>query len=195
MVLTTSSGRVVPIDHVAGFLTACEADQLLVEVRDETPWAAKEVQVGGKSVALTRLICWVGDVDYDFYGAEVLATAWTPSLAALRDRLAAETRASYNSVLLNLYRDRDDQVGWHADDESSLGQTPTIASVSLGGSRTFEMRHTGSGETVAIELEHGSLVVMYGDAQSAWRHRVPKTDRDVDARINLTFRWFHPELA
>lgn len=192
MTLRTGTGLAVPLDHVAGFLTSSEADQLFTELRDTIPWGAKDIQVDGMTIPLTRLICWVGEFDYDFYGARIVAIDWTPTLAVLRDRLEVETCARYNSVLLNLYRDGTDRVDWHADDEAELGPTPTIASVSVGGSRRFLMRHKPSGESVGIDLDHGSLAVMHGDAQSQWQHCIPAASHHVDARINLTFRWFKP---
>lgn len=173
MTLRTGTGLAVPLDHVAGFLTSSEADQLFTELRDTIPWGAKDIQVDGMTIPLTRLICWVGEFDYDFYGARIVAIDWTPTLAVLRDRLEVETCARYNSVLLNLYRDGTDRVDWHADDEAELGPTPTIASVSVGGSRRFLMRHKPSGESVGIDLDHGSLAVMHGDAQSQWQHCIP----------------------
>jgi alkylated DNA repair dioxygenase AlkB len=44
-------------------------------------------------------------------------------------------------VLLNLYRNGVDSMGWHSDDERELGERPVIASVSLGATRRFRLRH------------------------------------------------------
>jgi alkylated DNA repair dioxygenase AlkB len=92
--------------------------------------------------------------------------------------------------LLNLYRDGDDSMGWHSDDEPELGERPVIASLSLGATRRFRMRHRRRKdlEPVAIDLESGSLLIMQGDTQRFWKHQVPKTRRTVEPRINLTFR-------
>ncbi len=79
-------------------------------------------------------------------------------------------------------------MGWHADDEPELGREPTIASLSLGATRTFELEHRADRERVAVPLEHGSLLVMAGETQHRWRHRVPKQRRIQGGRINLTFR-------
>ena len=94
----------------------------------------------------------------------------------------------FNSVLINLYRDGRDSVSWHADDEPVLGRNPVIASISLGAVRRFRFRHRASGETVSVDLPHGSCLVMRAETQHHWVHMLPKTARPVGPRINLTFR-------
>jgi alkylated DNA repair dioxygenase AlkB len=106
----------------------------------------------------------------------------------------AHARASFNSVLLNLYRDGQESVGWHSDDEREWGNEPIIASVSLGACREFQMRPTRSaGRTIEIPLYNGSLLVMARTTQRDWQHRIPKTALPVGERINLTFRLIHPK--
>ena len=62
-------------------------------------------------------------------------------LARMRQDVEAATGYRYNSVLLNLYRDQHDSVGWHSDNERELGGDPVIASLSLGATRSFRLRH------------------------------------------------------
>jgi alkylated DNA repair dioxygenase AlkB len=99
----------------------------------------------------------------------------------------------WNSLLLNLYRDGRDSIGFHADDEPELGTNPVIGSVSLGAERRFVLKRPASGEKLEFNLHHGSLLVMGGTSQHHWRHGVPKTARPVGPRINLTFRQIHFE--
>jgi alkylated DNA repair dioxygenase AlkB len=115
---------------------------------------------------------------------------WTTPLAALRQRLEVALGVTFNSVLANLYRDGADSMGWHSDDEASLGPQPVIASLSLGATRRFVLRHRRRRDlqTLTLSLEHGSLLVMAGETQRHWHHAVPKTRQPVGARINLTFR-------
>ena len=96
--------------------------------------------------------------------------------------------ASFNSVLINLYRNGQDSMGWHSDNETVLGKEPVIASLSLGGTRRFQLKHRRSGELVSLDLPHGSCLIMQGRCQADWRHQVPKTRKQVAPRINLTFR-------
>ena len=58
----------------------------------------------------------------------------------LKDHLQDVTGLHFNSMLANLYRDNHDRMDWHSDDEPSLQKNPTIASLSLGDSRNFELR-------------------------------------------------------
>lgn len=182
-----------PIELRATYLSTEEADHLMSHLVGATPWRTSSLTMYGRTIAMPRLIAWYADAPYTFSGSTQPPNAWTPKLAALRERLAADTGAPYNSVLLNLYRDGRDSISWHSDDEAELGHAPTIASVSLGATRDFVMRrkddHTVK-ETLA--LTHGSLVVMREDSQSAWQHAVPKRTRVTEPRINLTFRWFEP---
>ncbi|MEO8011625.1 MAG: alpha-ketoglutarate-dependent dioxygenase AlkB, partial [Dokdonella sp.] len=105
------------------------------------------------------------------------------------DELAQRLGIRFNGVLANRYRDGQDSMGWHSDDERELGEQPLIASLSFGAVRRFRLRHKNSGaKPIAIELESGSLLVMAGATQQNYRHDLPKTARAVGERINLTFR-------
>ena len=101
----------------------------------------------------------------------------------------------FDSVLANLYRDGNDSMGWHSDDEPELGPQPLIASLSLGAERRFRFRRrrargepTWPGDTLELRLPHGSLLRMAGDTQRLYRHDLPKMRAVVAPRINLTFR-------
>ena len=104
-----------------------------------------------------------------------------------------EAGAPFNSVLANLYRDGRDAMGWHSDDEPELGSAPVIASVSLGATRRFVLKHRrDAARKLVLELAPGSLLVMAGDTQRNYRHALPRTARPVGERINLTFRCLRP---
>jgi alkylated DNA repair dioxygenase AlkB len=143
----------------------------------------------GREVATPRLTCWFGGSAYHYSGTENLAHTWLPELDALRARLETATTAKFNSCLANLYRDGADSVSWHSDDEPELGFQPTIASLSLGSTRDFKLRHQTSRAVSTVSLAHGDLLVMRGNSQEAWRHSIPKRAH-AGPRINLTFRWY-----
>jgi alkylated DNA repair dioxygenase AlkB len=113
---------------------------------------------------------------------------WNGPLLEIKAVAEACASVPFNSVLLNLYRDGRDSVSWHADNEPGLGRNPVIASISLGALRRFQMKHRSSSRRLALELPHGSCLVMAGSTQHHWLHQVPKTARPVGPRINLTFR-------
>jgi alkylated DNA repair dioxygenase AlkB len=148
----------------------------------------------GKRIAVPRLTAWFGDAEtnYTYSGLTMVPEPWTPELLELKSRLEPRARGTtFNSVLLNLYRDGNDSVAWHSDDEPELGRNPVIASLSLGQARSFRLKHDhdDSIPPVQIELTHGSLLVMSGALQHHWKHQLPKRRSvNLGPRINLTFR-------
>lgn len=171
-------------------LGAAEADRLYWALRRSLAWQQERLVIYGREHPVPRLVAWYGDpgARYRYSGVEHRPLPWTAELREIRARIAELTGVAYNSVLANLYRNGRDGMGWHADDERELGRDPNIASLSLGATRRFRLRHRASGETHALDLTHGSLLVMSGALQHHWVHCVPKTQRPVGARINLTFR-------
>lgn len=159
----------------------------------EVAWESRTITVFGKRHLEPRLSAWYGDdgARYSYSGIDLEPSAWTPTLARLRALCEQVSGARYNSVLCNLYRDGNDKMGWHSDDEPVLGSEPTIASLSLGATRRFRLRHRGTREVVECGLETGSLLVMSGLSQKCWMHEVPRQKKIVEPRINLTFRHIH----
>jgi alkylated DNA repair dioxygenase AlkB len=172
-----------------------EATRAFEALRERIDWQAEEILMFGRRVLVPRLVAWHGDPEarYSYSGTAHEPKPWTTELARLRDLAARLTGARYNAVLLNLYRDGRDGMGWHADDEPELGTDPVIASVSLGATRRFCLRHRRRKPLrLDLPLAHGSLLCMSGATQHHWVHALPKTATVVGERINLTFRWIGP---
>lgn len=171
------------------FWPQAQADRLLDALRAEPAWSRHRVRLFGREHPAPRLSAWHGDpgASYRYSGTRHAPQPWTPALAAVRDRLAGALGEAFNAVLANRYRDGADAMGWHRDDEAELGAQPLIASASFGAARRFLLRHR-EGRREALELGHGSLLVMAGDSQAQWRHALPRTARPVAERVNLTFR-------
>ncbi len=168
-----------------------EASRLFDELRGGIAWQHEEVTIFGRRRLVPRLVAWHGDPDarYTYTGTAHDPLPWTPPLEAIRERVRELTGHSFNAVLLNLYRDGRDGMGWHSDDEPELGRDPVIASVSLGATRRFCMRHRRRKDSrLELPLGHGSLLLMSGPTQHHWLHAVPKTRATTGERINLTFR-------
>lgn len=148
----------------------------------------------GKVYEQPRLVAWFGDPgsEYSYSGVKMNVRPWTEPITQLKKIVEAKTGAPFNSVLVNFYRNGDDKVAWHRDNEPELGPHPLIASLSLGEARKFKLRHIGSGQVVEKTLEPGSLVVMSGDSQACWEHEVPRQRAIRGGRINLTFRRVRP---
>ncbi|NRB70313.1 MAG: alpha-ketoglutarate-dependent dioxygenase AlkB [Xanthomonadales bacterium] len=153
-------------------------------------WFQQEIMMFGKPVLQPRLVAWYAEagVDYGYSGIRLQPRAFPAPLDMLRERLFQALGQRFNSVLCNGYRDGSDSMGWHADDEPELGPRPLIASVSLGQTRRFRIRSRVSKESVGLDLEPGSLLLMHGHSQRDYQHALPKTRRAVGRRINLTFR-------
>ena len=173
------------------FFSAPEADRLLRELRDTTAWRQDTIKILRQDDRLPRLTAWYGDegTRYAYSGIENVPLPWTPALLEVKRAVEPPSGVVFNSVLLNRYRTGKDSVSWHADDEPEFGERPVIASVSFGGTRTFQLRHKTRKELKAsVELTHGSLLIMRGGTQANWVHQVPKTAKPVEERLNLTFR-------
>lgn len=139
---------------------------------------------------LSRLTAWYGDNDkpYSFSGITLKPKSWNNELISIKEKIEPISKVKFNSVLLNLYRSGNDSISWHTDAEKELGVNPIIASVNFGATRKFQLRNNNTKEKIEIELTNGSLLIMQGELQHYWQHQVPKTNKVVGERINLTFR-------
>jgi alkylated DNA repair dioxygenase AlkB len=168
-----------------------DAERWFTALRSGIGWRQEDIMIFGQRRLVPRLVAWHGDPGavYTYSGTTHTPAAWTAPLAQIRDRVQELVGSAFNAVLLNLYRDGRDGMGWHADDEPELGRNPMIASVSLGAARRFRLRHRRRRAlALDLELSGGSLLVMSGATQHHWVHALPKTTRPVGERINLTFR-------
>jgi alkylated DNA repair dioxygenase AlkB len=174
------------------FLTTQQAGKLLSTLIIETPWRQDHLTFGGRKVAIPRLQAWIGDAskNYGYSGLQLNPLSWTPSLLKIKRLIEQQLDTEFNSVLLNYYRNGQDSVSWHSDDEKELGPDPFIASLSLGVSRRFELKHRHRKPTVKFkcQLDHGSLLVMGAGLQQNWLHQIPKQKEIIQPRVNLTFR-------
>ncbi len=163
---------------------------LLEALIEECDWRQDSVTLFGKTHPQPRLSAWYGEAAYRYSGLTLQPAPWTPRLLQIRDKVEQVTGHDYNSVLLNYYRDQQDCMGMHSDDEPELGPQPAIASLSLGAVRDFRLKHRSRTdlETVKLPLPSGSLLLMAGDTQRHWRHGIARQRRHCDPRINLTFR-------
>jgi alkylated DNA repair dioxygenase AlkB len=180
------------IFHIPTFLSKAEAAHALKALTLQTPWEQKTITLFGKPVLEPRLTAWIGDPDavYTYSGTRLSPHPWTEALLKMKARIERQCGATFNSVLLNLYRDQNDSMGMHSDDEKELGPQPVIASLSLGAPRRFVMkcRLIKTIPSKTFLLQTGDLLIMRGDCQKRWKHGIPKEKKECGPRINLTFR-------
>lgn len=178
--------------HWPEWLAPERADRLFRDLYDNIPWRQETVVLFGRRHAVPRLQAWCGDpgAGYSYSGLHLAPQPWLPALQAVRLALSRLLSVDFNGVLVNLYRNGRDSMGWHSDNEPELGCRPVIASVSLGARRRFRLRHIHDRQrTHALELEHGSLLVMGAGVQESWQHQLPRSAVVQEPRINMTFRY------
>lgn len=176
---------------------ANEALRWREELENTLTWQQHSIALFGREVDCPRLSAWHGDKDalYGYSGIPLEPEPWTPLLQSIRERCERATDTKMNSVLVNWYRDGKDSMGWHSDDEPELGPKPVILSLSLGEPRYFHLRHKNTGKRLKIMLPSGSLLVMGGNTQRYWQHAINKSKREMESRINLTFRNVTPAAS
>ncbi|MGI9488744.1 MAG: alpha-ketoglutarate-dependent dioxygenase AlkB family protein [Geminicoccaceae bacterium] len=186
------ASNLLPLDGEAylieNALSKEDADSSFSNLLENVDWQQEHAVLFGRKIAIPRLTAWYGICGYSYSGIRHEPAPLTPALVALKSTVETITRGQFNSVLINLYRDGRDSMGWHSDDEPALGPEPEIASLSLGAVRRFHLKHRSSAERVTLDLAHGSCLVMQGRCQGCWRHQLPKTRKKLGPRINLTFR-------
>lgn len=178
------------------FIKSEQASLLFEYLTMNISWQQDQIRIHQKVIDVPRLHAWYQDNAqvYEYSGIKLTVQPWLKVLNKIKSQLNEQCEhvlnesVFFNAMLANLYRDNNDSVAWHSDDEPELGETPIIASVSLGAKRDFKMKHKITGETRTIPLTHGSLLLMAGETQNYWQHAILKSKKVIAPRINLTFR-------
>lgn len=173
------------------FLKKEEADHFYQTILENTQWRQDTIRFFGKEHLQPRLTALFAENDrtYTYSGLEMEPLPFPESILQIKKKLEELSGKNFTTCLLNLYRNGQDSMGWHSDDEKELGRNPTIASVSLGEERLFKLKHKNLKEAkLDLVPTHGSLLLMQGSTQHFWKHQLPKTKQEKGQRINLTFR-------
>lgn len=176
------------MDYYPSFLSKAESNRYLKTFLNTVPWQQSKVMMYEKEVVTPRLSAWFGDRPIRSEDKR-MSLAWTAELLEIKQTIELATGMQFHGVLLNYYRDGNDSVAWHADKDTIPGLKTEIASISLGEERNFDFRNKENHrQRYSIKLEHGSLLLMKGDLQKYWEHRIAKSCLPMKGRINLTFR-------
>lgn len=173
------------------FFLKDEADLFFLKLKNQIEWRQEPIKLFGKTIMQPRLTALYGnpEIPYGYSGIIMQPFPWTDFLTEMKFRIEEKVQESFTHVLLNYYRDGKDSMGWHRDNEAALGPNPTIASLSFGETREFQIRNYFEKKLkLKLALDHGSLLVMSGSSQHHWEHQIPKTSKTLGPRINLTFR-------
>lgn len=179
------------VTYYPSLFSAEEASRYFDILFEETPWQQDDIKVFGKVYAQPRLTALYGNngKPYSYSNITMHPHEYTFALSEIKNRVEKIAQVTFTACLLNLYRNGKDSNGWHSDDEKELGLNPVIASVSFGVERVFKLREKENKKnTLKIKLGSGSLLLMKGATQHNWQHQIPKTTREINPRINLTFR-------
>jgi alkylated DNA repair dioxygenase AlkB len=178
------------VNYYGKILSSREANQYFDLLMQNILWKNDEVVIFGKHIVTRRKAAWYGDSDYlyTYSNTTKQALAWTKELSDLKQIVEEYAETKFNSCLLNLYHNGNEAMGWHSDDEKSLGKNNTIASLSLGAEREFLLKHKQTKRIASVVLEHGSLLIMKDATQANWLHSLPRSKNVTQPRINLTFR-------
>ena len=178
------------VHYYGKLMSATEAANMAQALLDRIEWRNDEAVIYGKRIITKRKVAWYGDQPFSYTYSKTTKTAlpWTPELLALKNLAEKHSGETYNSCLLNLYHDGSEGMAWHSDGEKDLRKNGAIASLSFGAERKFCFKHKKSGEKIDVFLEAGSLLVMKGETQTHWLHRLPPSTKIHQPRINLTFR-------
>jgi alkylated DNA repair dioxygenase AlkB len=180
------------LEYIEDFLSPSEADEFFEKINKETLWERPSIRYFNKTFPIPRDTAWYGEKSYIYSGIENKPHKMTETLNHLRKSAEEKCFYNFNSLLINRYKNGEDKVGWHADDEPELQNCKIIASISLGEERDFKIRRKEfyrrpEDKALKKTLNHGSLLIMKAPLQKFWEHEIPKR-RNASSRINLTFR-------
>ncbi len=189
-----SKKNLLPKDGTANYFGRAfseeEANRYYENLLNKIDWKNDEAIIYGKKIITKRKVAWYGDKEFEYTYSKITkkASLWTPELLELKRTVEEKSSETFNSCLLNLYHSGEEGMAWHSDAEKDLKKNGAIASVSFGAERKFAFKHKQTKETISLNLEHGSLLIMKGTTQTHWLHRLPPTTKVNTPRVNLTFR-------
>lgn len=178
------------VNYFGKVFSEAEANRYFEILLNTIDWKNDEAMIFGKKIVTKRKVAWYGEREFEYTYSKITkkAHSWSPELLLLKKQIEQKSGEAFNSCLLNLYHSGEEGMAWHSDAEKDLKKNGAIASVSFGAERKFAFKHKETKETVSLNLEHGSLLIMKGTTQTNWLHRLPPTKKVNGARINLTFR-------
>lgn len=177
--------------YYPNFFSKNKADAYFNKLLNNTHWQQDTITVFGKKHLQPRLTAFfaTNSKTYTYSNIVMKPLPFNNDLFEIKHAIETQTRTGFTSCLANLYRNGKDSNGWHSDNEIELGENPIIASVTFGEERLFKFKHKFDDTAkLNLNLQHGSLLIMTGQTQHFWLHQLPKTTKNINNRINLTFR-------
>ncbi len=191
---TNAVTNILPFDGEVNYhgtvLSISKAQEYYQKLLENIQWENDKAIIFGKLIITKRKVAWYAEKPFEYTYSKTTKRAlpWTKELLELKKIVEENTGETYNSCLLNLYHSGEERMAWHSDGEKDLKKNGAIGSLSFGAERKFSFKHKKTKQTVSLVLEKGSLLVMKGETQTHWMHRLPPTKKVKTPRINLTFR-------
>jgi len=178
------------VHYFGHIMSLSKSDHYFKILSENIKWKNDEAVIFGKHIITKRKVAWYADKPFEYTYSNITkrGLTWTPELIELKELTEKLTGATFNSCLLNLYHSGEEGMAWHSDGEKDLKKKGAIASLSFGAERKFAFKNKITKEVISRVLEHGSLLIMKGDTQENWLHRLPPSKKVYGPRINLTFR-------
>ncbi|NBV06749.1 MAG: alpha-ketoglutarate-dependent dioxygenase AlkB [Proteobacteria bacterium] len=178
------------VTYQSNVVEQSQAAEFYQKLFKEIAWRNDEIIIFGKKIITSRKTAWYGDKEFVYQYSKIdrFALSWTPTLKIIKKLVEEIVGENFNSCLLNLYHSGEEGMCWHCDNENSIIKNSTIASLSLGAERKFSFKHKLEQESISLNLENASLLLMKNQTQQNWLHSLPKSKKVKEPRINLTFR-------
>ncbi len=174
--LDDASGRIV---LTPGLVDEATARAWFQQLHDGIAWKSGRRLMYEREVDVPRLRAHFRADDPD------LPQALRQALDLVRTTFAAP----FDSIGLNLYRDRHDSVAPHNDKLAEIVRGQPIVLLSLGATRTMTIRAKQPPRHVLrVDLEAGSALLMSWNSQLHYDHAILKQREAVGPRISLAFR-------
>jgi alkylated DNA repair dioxygenase AlkB len=175
------------------FLYQKESNYLYSNLLKEIPWRQVKYFKPERGLITTPRMTWVCGFHQNKHYPIHLPQKINPNpfpewILPLKNLVELECKTTFNFILFSLYRDENDSIAFHSDDEKFLGDNPTIASLSVGFDRLFSLKNKHTKLRKDFILTNGSLFIMRNNCQKDYMHSVPKQKESNSPRISLTFR-------
>jgi alkylated DNA repair dioxygenase AlkB len=179
------------LSYYPSFLDYNDSIRFFNLLENEIEFEQHAITIFGKTHLVPRLESFHAKEKktYTYSGNTLIAKPFNQILKYLCSKIEKVTNSTFNCVLINYYRNGMDSNGWHSDNEKELGENPIVASLSLGASRRFDLKHNSKSEKFSIDLHNGDLLWMNERIQNFYKHQIAKSKRIMEPRINLTFRF------
>ena len=137
-----------------------------------------------------RAVAYYGDFPYAYNGGfhNTRPVADNPYLKSILERLRSQfPKLKFNSAMITKYRNGQQGIPFHSDDERSISPGSMISTISLGATRVLSFRSKLRAHIADLTLSHGDIMNMTRQSQTSFEHSLIQ-DKSETMRISITLR-------